>query len=610
MTSTLDPQTAPDVTPAQRVDAWLADFEAALAVRDIDRVAGMFAVDSFWRDLVSFTWNLKTMEGREQITDMLTTRLAGTDPSGFRTRETPTADEGVTTAFIEFETAVGRGVGHLRLKDEDGVPRAWTLLTALQELKGHEEPKGPSRVLGAVHGDDPDPRSWAEKRAEEEAELGRSIQPYALVIGGGQGGIALGARLRQLGVPAIVVDKHERPGDQLRKRYKSLCLHDPVWYDHLPYLPFPANWPVFAPKDKIGDWLEFYTRVMEVPYWSKTTCTSASFDEETNRWTVEVDRDGEKLTLHPTQLVLATGMSGKPNIPTLPGQDGFRGDQHHSSAHPGPDAYVGRKAVVIGSNNSAHDICKALYENGVDVTMVQRSSTHIVKSDTLMDIGLGDLYSERALAAGMTTEKADLTFASLPYRIMHEFQIPLYDQMRERDKEFYDRLEAAGFELDWGADGSGLFMKYLRRGSGYYIDVGACDLVADGRIKLAHGQVDHLTENAVVLADGTELPADVVVYATGYGSMNGWAADLIGQDVADRVGKVWGLGSDTPKDPGPWEGEQRNMWKPTQQPNLWFHGGNLHQSRHYSLYLALQLKARYENIPTPVYGLAEVHHLS
>jgi hypothetical protein len=163
--------------------------------------------------------------------------------------------------------------------------------------------------------------------------------------------------------------------------------------------------------------------------------------------------------------------------------------------------------------------------------------------------------------------------------------------MRERDKEFYDRLTAASFELDWGDDDSGLFMKYLRRGSGYYIDVGACDLVADGRIKLAHGQVDRLTEDSVVLADGTELPADLVVYATGYGSMNGWAADLIGQEAADKVGKVWGLGSDTTNDPGPWEGELRNMWKPTQQPNLWFHGGNLHQSRHYSLYLALQLKA-------------------
>lgn len=598
------------LSPQERVDAWLADFESALADRDIERAVGKFATDSFWRDLVAFTWNLKTLEGRDNMADMLSARLADTDPSGFRTAETPTeefdGEHVVTSAFIEFETAVGRGKGHLRLRDELG----WTLLTTLQELKGHEERKGANRPLGAVHGSDPDRRSWAEKRLDEDLTLGYTEQPYILVIGGGQGGIALGARLRQLGVPAIVVDQHERPGDQWRKRYKSLCLHDPVWYDHLPYLPFPPNWPVFAPKDKIGDWLEFYTRVMEVPYWSSTTCLSASYDDDEQRWTVEVNRNGEPVTLRPAQLVLATGMSGKPSVPTLPGQDVFRGEQHHSSHHPGPDRYTGKRVVVIGSNNSAHDICKALYENYVDVTMVQRSSTHIVKSDSLMELGLGDLYSERAVAAGMTTEKADLTFASLPYAIMADFQRPIYDAIRQRDKDFYARLEAAGFDLDFGDDDSGLFMKYLRRGSGYYIDVGACELIADGSIKLAHGEVDRLTEDSVILADGTELPADVVVYATGFGSMNGWAADLISQEVADRIGKVWGLGSGTTKDPGPWEGEQRNMWKPTQQPNLWLHGGNLHQSRHYSLYLALQLKARYEGLATPVYGLQEVHHLS
>lgn len=612
MTQTLEPTTQdrPD-DPQLRVDAWLADFEAALQSRDVEQVTGMFATDSFWRDLVSFTWNLKTVEGREQIADMLGARLAATDPRGFRTSEPPSVDDGVASAFIEFETAAGHGVGHLRLRyDEDGGDQAWTLLTTLQELRGHEEPSGHSRVLGAVHGSDPDRRSWAQKREDEEAALGRTTQPYVLVVGGGQGGIALGARLRQLGVPSIVVDRHDRPGDQWRKRYKSLCLHDPVWYDHLPYLPFPPNWPVFAPKDKIGDWLEFYTKVMEVPYWSKTTCLSASYDEDKQEWTVELDRDGERLTLHPAQLVLATGMSGKANVPTFPGQDVFAGEQHHSSEHPGPDGYVGRQVVVIGANNSAHDICKALVENGIDTTMVQRSSTHIVRSDSLMEIGLGALYSEQAVESGMTTKKADLTFASLPYRIMHEFQIPLYNEIRERDKDFYQRLTDVGFDLDFGDDESGLFMKYLRRGSGYYIDVGACELVADGTIKLAHGEVDHLTENSVVLADGTELPADVVVYATGYGSMNGWAADLMGQEIADKVGKVWGLGSATTKDPGPWEGEQRNMWKPTAQPGLWFHGGNLHQSRHYSLYLALQLKARYEGIDTPVYGMAEVHHLS
>jgi len=264
--------------------------------------------------------------------------------------------------------------------------------------------------------------------------------------------------------------------------------------------------------------------------------------------------------------------------------------------------------VVIGSNNSAHDICAALYENGVDVTMIQRSSTHIVRSEPLMEYGLGDLYSERALKAGMTTAKADLIFASLPYRILHTFQIPVYEKIKEVDKDFYAALEKAGFQLDWGADNSGLFMKYLRRGSGYYIDIGASQLIIDGKIKLVAGQVEQITPTGVLLDNGTEIPADVIVYATGYGSMNGWIADLCGQDLADKVGKVWGLGSNTPKDPGPWEGELRNMWKPTQQENLWMHGGNLHQSRHYSQFLALQLKARQAGIATPVYGLQESHH--
>lgn len=601
--TTADTTTAPD--PAT---AWFAAFEDALAARDIDRAAGLFAATSFWRDLIAFSWNLTTVENPDGVADLLAATLDRVDPSGFRLSEPAATADGVTTAWFEFETAVGRGRGLVRIVDEDG-PKAWTFLTTLYELKGHEEHRGVRRPMGAEHGANRERVTWLEKRQAEDAALGVDTQPYVLVVGGGQGGIALGARLRQLGVPALVIDKHPRPGDQWRNRYKSLCLHDPVWYDHLPYLKFPDNWPVFAPKDKVGDWLEFYTRVMEVPYWSNTIATRAAYDEAAGEWTVHLEREGRPLVLKPTHLVMATGMSGKPNIPSYPGADVFQGEQHHSSQHPGPDAYAGKRVVVVGSNNSAFDICGALWEHGADVTMVQRSSTHIVKSDTLMDIGLGDLYSERALENGVTTEKADLIFASLPYRIMHEFQIPLYDQMRERDKDFYDRMEAAGFDLDWGDDGSGLFMKYLRRGSGYYIDVGAAELVANGDVKLAKGQVDHLTETSVVLADGTELPADLVVYATGYGSMNGWAADLISQEVADKVGKVWGLGSDTTKDPGPWEGEQRNMWKPTQQENLWFHGGNLHQSRHYSLYLALQLKARHVGIDTPVHRLQEVHHL-
>jgi putative flavoprotein involved in K+ transport len=233
-----------------------------------------------------------------------------------------------------------------------------------------------------------------------------------------------------------------------------------------------------------------------------------------------------------------------------------------------------------------------------------------VRSEPFTEHTFGALYSEEALAGGITTDRADMIFASLPYALMPAMQKPIYERIRQDDAEFYAGLKRAGFLLDFGDDETGLAMKYLRRGSGYYIDVGASQLIIDGKIKVKTGQVERLTETGVVVRDGTELPADLVVYATGYGSMNGWAADLISQEVADRVGKVWGLGSGTTKDPGPWEGEQRNMWKPTRQPNLWFQGGNLHQSRHYSQFLALQLKARELGLPTPVWGMREVHHLA
>ncbi len=597
-----------DTSPTTAVDSMLENLADALAREDIAATAELFAADCYWRDLVALTWNIRTMEGRDAIREMLQSQLAAIRPRGFAQDESqPASVNGdVSEGWFRFETELGRGYGHVRIRDG----RIWTLLTALTELKGHEEPLGFDRPLGALHGSGKNRTTWKEERDEEEANLGVTRQPYALIIGGGQGGIALGARLRSLGVPTIIVEKNARPGDSWRKRYKSLCLHDAVWYDHMPYIPFPPNWPVFSPKDKLGDWLEMYTKVMELNYWGSTEARSARFDEDAQEWEVVLDRDGEEITLRPKQLILATGQAGKPNIPSFKGMERFKGDQHHSSQHPGPDSFAGKKVVVIGSNNSAHDICAALWEHDVDVTMIQRSSTHVSKSDTLIEVTQGDTYSEQAARNGVTTEMADMMGATVPYGLMADFHRPLYAEMRRRDAAFYEALEGSGFLHDWGADEFGLFLKYMRRGSGYYIDIGASQLIIDGKIKLKQGEVAEITETGVRLDSGEEVPADVIVYATGFGSMNGWAADLISQEVADKVGKCWGLGSDTPKDPGPWEGEPRNMWKPTQQPNLWFHGGNLAQSRFHSLHLALQLKARLEGLPTPVFKIQETHHLS
>jgi putative flavoprotein involved in K+ transport len=595
-------------TATSRVPHWLAEFEACLNRKSPSSVTRLFGEECYWRDLVAFTWNIKTMEGREAIADMLAANLARVAPKSFRIKgEARETQDGTTEGFFTFETAVARGEGHVRLKGD----RCWTLLTSMTELKGYEEKRGPRRDLGVEHGIRPGRKSWLQRKAEEERELGFARQPYCVIIGGGQGGIALGARLKRLEVPTIILERNARAGDSWRNRYDSLCLHDPVWYDHLPYIPFPDHWPVFSPKDKLGDWLEMYTKVMELNYWTSSACTRARFDEQRKEWAVTVNRDGETVTLRPKQLVLATGMSGMPNVPRFPGAETFRGEQHHSSRHRSSRGYAGKRCVVIGSNNSAHDIAADLWEHGADVTMVQRSSTLVARSDSLMELVIGQLYSEAALEKGITTEIADMTVASLPYRLAPQRQKPLFDEIRERDREFYERLEKAGFMLDFGEDDTGLHTKYIRRGSGYYIDVGASELVANGSIKLkSRVNVERITEHAVVLSDGSELPADLIVYATGYGSMNGWAAEIISQEVADKVGKCWGVGSGTKYDPGPWEGELRNMWKPTQQEALWFHGGNLFQSRFYSQHLALQIKARQVGIPTPVYGLQPVHHLS
>ncbi|KAJ1636230.1 putative potassium transport flavoprotein [Pavlovales sp. CCMP2436] len=523
-----------------------------------------------------------------------------------RGEATRTQEAGIVEAWFDFQTLAARGRGHVRLR----AGKAFTVLTSMTELKGYEEATGSTRPLGVEHSVARGGRqTWLEGRQTETAQLGYTRQPFVVIVGGGQGGIVLAARLRKLSVPCIVVEKNARAGDSWRNRYKSLCLHDPVWYDHLPYLPFPADWPVFCPKDKLGDWLESYVSLMEINYWTSSVAKKAVWDAESAEWHLTVEREGETLSLRPKHLVIALGVSGYPSVPQLPGRDVFAGEQHHSSAHRDSAAYAGKRCVVLGGNNSAHDICASLWEAGAEVTMVQRSSTCVVTSDSLVELGIKPLYSDEAVARGIDTDTADLILASQPYALQAAQALPMYKQIRERDAQLYARLAAAGFLLDFGEDGSGLWLKYVRRGSGYYIDVGASELVANGSVQLRAGVgIAHLNKESVTLTDGAELPCDVLVYATGYGSMNSWLADLISPEVADQVGKVWGLGSGTIKDTGPWEGELRNLWKPTSVEGLWIMGGNLHQARHYSLCLALQLKARLEGVPTPVFAQAPVHH--
>lgn len=532
---------------------WLDRFATLCKSGDANAIAQMFETNGFWRDYLPFGWDLQTLEGRDAIGDFGAQYGPLAEFHDPRFEDSPNAQEG----FFRFQTKDGSGRGYIRLQDG----QCKTLFTMLDGLS-----------IPHHHDDD----------------------TFVLIVGGGQGGLALGAQLSDLSVPYLIVDKYPKVGDQWRSRYHSLVLHDPVWYDHMPFKPFPDDWPVFTPKDQMGDWLEQYARDLDLNVWTNTSLTAADYNEATATWTATINRGGKDVILKATHLVMALGLSGFPNVPTFTGQDAFEGPQFHSSAYQDGANFAGQSVVVVGANNSAHDIASDLVRCGAHPTLLQRSSSLVVRQDDYCERVLGPLYSAEAVAQGITTDKADILQAAMPLRLMEQNHRKIWDQIRADQSAYYKRLSDAGFALDFAEDGTGLGMKYRRTASGYYIDVGAAQMVMDGRIAVQSGQgISHLSKQAVHLEDGTTLPADAVIYATGYGDMTDWVAALIDQDTADRVGPCWGYGSGTKGDPGPWIGELRNMWKPTAQNGLWFMGGNLSQARYYSRLLALQLAKRY-----------------
>lgn len=572
---------------------WVQRFAAALSRPDPAGLAALFADECYWRDLLAFTWNIVTLEGRGEISAMARAQAPAIGAHAFSLDDPSLPMTDQDQGWFRFETATARCRGHVQLREG----RAWVLLTAMVELIGHEEIGGPRRPDGIEHRARKGRRAWIDEREEAARTLGHSVQPCVLIVGAGQNGLMLAARLKRLGVPALVIDALPKPGDAWRQRYRSLYLHDPVFLDHFPYLPFPDHWPLYTPRDRIADWLEIYARAMEIDFWGGARCVSARRDEARDEWTVEVDRGGEMLTLRPRQLVLATGLAGAKHVPSIPGAERFRGRQYHSADHDSGAGLGGKRCVVIGSNNSAHDICVDLWEHDAEVTMVQRSPTIVVRADTMREASKNLYYAQ----PGADVDLADLMFATSPFRPRTAFEKGFTDYLRKVDAPFYERLEKSGFRLWHGEDETGFFMAYYRRAGGYYIDVGGSDLIASGEIPVRQGQVAEIAADGVRLADGTFLPADVIVYATGYRPMEEWVGELISPEVQRKVGRCWGLGSGTEGDPGPWEGELRNMWKPTAQEGLWFQGGNLMQSRFHSLHVALQLKARMEGLPTPVY---------
>jgi cation diffusion facilitator CzcD-associated flavoprotein CzcO len=569
-------------------DHWLAQFERALGASDDTLLKTLFQADSHWRDVLALTWRIKTFTGSDTILRELKAQAGRARPTDFRVAPARTPPRHVTRAgsraieaIFQFETADGRGSGVLRLTPDadSGTLKAWTLLTTLDDLKGFEE--GRVRPHGKAYSRDFRGPNWLDlrKAAAEYADR----DPAVLVVGAGQAGLSIAARLAQLHVDTLIVDREQRIGDNWRNRYHALVLHNQAHVNHLPYMRFPPNWPAYIPKDKLAAWFEAYAESMELNCWTATEFEGGRYDEQAGRWTVVLRRaDGSRREMHPRHIVMATGVSGIPSIPDIPTLRNFRGTILHSSQYDASDAWQGKTALVIGSGNSGHDIAQDLHSGGAHVTLVQRGSTLIVNVEPSAQLPYA-LYDE-----GLSLDDCDLITTSVPLALARKSHILLTEQAKKLDQALLDGLERVGFKLDFGDDGSGWQFKYLTRGGGYYFNVGCSDLIVKGEIGLVQfSDIAAFVAEGARMRTGETLAADLIVLATGYKGQEHLVGKLFGDDVAARVGPIWGFGDDH---------ELRGMFTRTGQPGLWFIAGSFAQCRIYSKYLGLQIKASEEGL--------------
>ena len=568
------------------VRKWIASFEAALLAGDAKALAAQFADDGHFRDLLAFTWSLTPRQGAQAIAELMLEKKGKARVSGFALAEGRTPPRRVQRAgvdviegLIRFESAVGSGCGVLRLVASEPT-KAFQFMTNLQELKGFEEKVGKRRPTGEAYSRNFCGTNWKDQRIAAQAYADR--EPTVLVAGGGQAGLTLAARLGMLGVDTLVVDKHERIGDNWRKRYHSLALHTHTDVIHLPYIPFPPNWPSYLPKDMLADYFESYVWAMEINFWTGTELVSGSYDEAKGVWSAVVRRtDGSERTLHPNHLVFANGLVGFPRRPELPGLKEFKGDVLHTAEFTNGANWRGKKALVLGTGTSAHDVAQDLHSNGARITIIQRGSTTVVSINPSAKL-------VNAIYDGVPVDDADLLVMTNTLPVTLQNLQRLTARMVELDKKMIDGLIASGFKWDIGEDKAGYHMKIRRRCGGYYLDAGCAQLIIDGAVGLLQfDQIECFVDGGALLKDGTLKPADLIVLATGFVTQEVLVGKLLGEDVAKKVGPVWGLGPD---------GEMNNMWKRTAQEGLWFVGSSFVECRVNSRHVALQIKAIEEGL--------------
>ncbi len=543
------------------VEGWIDRFNRALTSGDGHLPAQLFSEDSYWRDLLALTGDIRTFAGRDPIAAELPVRLVDAVVTPFVLEDREPRVERLEPfgqligAFFRFDSSSGHCRGFVRLAVDPGTETAtaFTLLTSLEELHAADEPAPVPSTSG---------------------------EPDVLIVGAGQAGLGLAARLTRLGVSVRLIERNQGVGDNWRNRYCSLRLHNQLMSCHLPARRFPEDWPTYLPKDMVASFFGAYADELGLDVWTDSEVVRGNHTGD--GWEIEVRDAAGVSTVRPRYVVMATGITGGiPKLPVIDGADRFGGTLMHSSAYRGTEDVGGKQVVIVGAGTSGHDLAQDMYHRGAAaVTIVQRSSVTVVslKSAEVQYAAYRDAGPDETL------EDIDFVTSSIPNVLARRVWVPITKALAEQDKDLLDGLHQAGFLTDQGDDGSGFIVKSMMTYGGFYINVGASEKIVEGHIKVRSAVgVDHLTEDEVVLTDGTRLAADLLVLATGFEPMHADIRRIFGHQVADRVGPIWGLSER--------DGELRGVWRPSEQPNFLVMGGGLAHCRIYSRYVALQIQS-------------------
>lgn len=573
------------------VDNWLKSLnESILQQKNKDEsikiLSNLFFEDSHWRDVLALTWKIQTVSGKSKIIEDLYNNILDVSAKHFQIdqertppREVIRGGKSVIEVILKFNTKFGECEGIVRLYEDHEEQRqfkAWSFLTALSELNNSNN-KELEKYQNTLEGP-----NWLDKRNKDR--LFNNREPEVIVVGSGQAGLSIAARLKQQDIDTLIVDKNERVGDNWRNRYHSLKLHNQTHVNHLPYMPFPSTWPTYIPKDKLAGWFEYYVESMELNVWTNTRFIGAEYKEDKKYWNVKLKLpDGTIKIMKPKHIVMAIGVSSVPNRTKIPGMNDYKGKVIHSVDYDSGKDYNGKNVLVYGTGTSAHDVAQDLYVHGANVKIVQRSPSMVVNVEPSAQLPY-QLYSE-----GPNVDDCDLITISTPLQVLKKTHQLLTEKTKRIDKPLLDKLTSVGFNLEYGEENSGWQFKYLTRGGGYYFNVGASDLIADGKIKVIQfSDIEKFVSPGIEMKSGEKFNIDLMVTATGYKGQEYVVEELFGKSVVDKIGPIWGFDDERQ--------ELRNMWMQTKQPGLWFHAGSLAQCRIFSKFLALQIKAIQDGI--------------